>query len=137
MEICDAVYLLLKEASVLSTTSLYYPSIRKYRNFCPSKFLNISCPTQELQSLILTPAYPPPPPPPTMGVITTSEGTTYGEKFIAAFKAGFAENNHATTMEGMLADSCDCDWSDGFAGSRKKCSSSSPSPGASWCLTSC
>lgn len=48
--------------------------------------------------------------------ITVTEGNTWGAKFIEAFKGGFPENNHATTMAGLFADKTAWDWSDGFKG---------------------
>ena len=50
--------------------------------------------------------------------ITIETGEAEAAKFHAAFAAGFAANNHAETLAGMLAEKVDVEWSDGFVGEK-------------------
>ena len=53
-------------------------------------------------------------PPTVTDSITIPEGEAFAAKFVEAFKAGFAENNHKDTMKDIFAEKCVFDWSDGF-----------------------
>ena len=45
---------------------------------------------------------------------TATEGEEYGKKFIAAFRSGFANNDHSEKMKELFGEACIADWSDGF-----------------------
>jgi hypothetical protein len=46
--------------------------------------------------------------------ITVEEGNAFAAKFVDAFKAGFAKNNHNETFGGLIAEKASWDWSDGL-----------------------
>ena len=48
--------------------------------------------------------------------ITAAAGDAFAHKFAKQFAAGFAGNNHAVTMEGLLAPKLSWDWSDATVG---------------------
>ena len=48
--------------------------------------------------------------------ITADAGDAFAHKFAKQFAAGFAGNNHAVTMEGLLAPKLSWDWSDATVG---------------------
>mmetsp|Transcript_21006 Transcript_21006/g.68753 ORF Transcript_21006/g.68753 Transcript_21006/m.68753 type:complete len:153 (+) Transcript_21006:47-505(+) len=48
--------------------------------------------------------------------ITAASGKAFAEKFMTQFAAGFKENNHATTLAGLLAEKISWDWSDDSKG---------------------
>ena len=56
-----------------------------------------------------------PTPAPSPMPITQEEGESIAKKLMAAFVAGFPNNNHAETNEGLIADKLSWDWSDGVS----------------------
>ena len=52
-----------------------------------------------------------------MTTISSADGKAFAEKFVTQFAAGFKENNHAVTLQGLLADKVSWDWSDDTKGS--------------------
>ena len=50
--------------------------------------------------------------------ISTATGEAFANSFKEKFVGGFAENNHAETMKGILAETVKINWADGFSGDK-------------------
>lgn len=53
-----------------------------------------------------------------MTTITQDQGKELAQTILSAFRAGFPTNNHRVTMKDLFSSSVECDWSDGFKGTK-------------------